>query len=248
MKFVDLEVKNHIGIITFSRSPVNAVSYEANGEIASMFESINDRDDIYVVIFNSKGKGFVAGSDINDFKNFSDEKSLGVYEDANVRSILAIYNCKVPVIAAVHGYALGLGVCLAATCDILVCSTDAYFGQPEVKIGTVGGTGSLSLLMPEKFVRYMAFTGKYISAKKIAEFGSIYAVVQKEELLKTAFEVAEEISANYTGTVQAVKNAIRDLKQHDHARDFYCDCKYTHKLLKDPKRKEALDKFYNKSK
>lgn len=247
MKFIDLEMKDHIGIVTYSRPPVNAVSFEANGEIASLFESINDRDDIYAVIFTSGGKGFVSGSDINDFKNFSDG-SLGTYEEANVRSILAIYNCKVPVIAAVHGYALGLGVCFAATCDIVICSEDAYFGQPEVKIGTVGGTGSLSLLMPEKFVRYMAYTGKYVSAKKIAEFGSIHAVVPNEKLMEKAFAVAGEIAANYTGAVQAVKCAIRDLKQHDHAKDFFCDCRYTHQLLKDPKRQELLNKFYNKGK
>ncbi|MDR3717151.1 MAG: enoyl-CoA hydratase/isomerase family protein [Bryobacteraceae bacterium] len=241
--FVSLDVADHVALVSFARPPINAVNLDANRQVAETFESINERDDISAVIFTSEGKGFVSGSDVGDFGEFTEE-TLSRYEDANVRSLKAIYHCKVPVIGAVHGYALGLGVCFAAVCDILLCSDDAFFGQPEVRLGSVGGTDALSMLMPEKFVRYMAFTGKYIGVAKIAEFGSIHAVVPREKLLDEAKGVARDITRNWTTAVQAVKCAIRDLKGHDLARDFYTDCKYTHKLLKDPRRDEVLAAYY----
>nr|WP_319514508.1 enoyl-CoA hydratase/isomerase family protein [uncultured Cohaesibacter sp.] len=242
-EFVKLEVKDHIGLVTFARPPINAVNLDANRQVAEIFESINERDDIYAVIFTSEGKGFVSGSDVGDFSEFTDE-TLNRYEEANVRSIEAIYHCKVPVIGALHRYVLGLGVCFAAACDIVVCSDETFFGQPEVRLGSVGGTDALSDLMPEKFVRYMAFTGKYVGVAKIAEFGNIHSVVPHAELLDEAFGIAKEIAANWTLSVQAVKSAIIDLKKRDLAADFYTDCKYTHELLHHPQRNEVLDAYY----
>jgi enoyl-CoA hydratase len=241
--YVALAVEDHIAVVTFARPPINAVTLEANRQVAEAFESINSRDDVFAAIFTSEGKGFVSGSDVGDFAEFT-EDSLSQYESANVRSINAIYNCRIPVIGAVRGYALGLGVCFAAACDILLCSDDAYFGQPEVRLGSVGGTDALSMLMPEKFVRYMAFTGKYVGVARIAEFGSIHAVVSRERLLDEAKAVAHEITANWTTAVQAVKSALRDLKHRDLAQDFYTDCKYTHELLKNPKRNDVLEAYY----
>ena len=134
MKFVKLEVnEEHIALVTFHRAPINAVSYEANIELSETFEGINKRDDIYCVIFRGEGKGFMSGSDTGDFDAF-DDSGLKTYEDADIRTVLAIENCKVPVICQIQGYVMGLGTCLAAASDMIVAADDAYFGQPEVTI------------------------------------------------------------------------------------------------------------------
>ena len=239
MEFVKMEVTDHIAVVTFSRAPINAVSHQANIEISETFEGINQRDDIWCVIFRGEGKGFMSGSDTGDFDAFDDE-GLRVYEDADIRSVLAIENCRVPVICQIQGYVMGLGTCLAAACDMIVASEDAYFGQPEVTICVCGGTGALRQLMPEKFMRYMALTGKKVGVQKIAEFGNIYSIVPRDQALEEAMNLARQITANYTKSVQCVKAAIKELVGRDSAKEYRIDCKQTHIMLKDPKRDEVL--------
>ena len=245
MEFVTLEVQNHIGVVTFSRPPINAVNLQCNLEIAEAFEEIDRRDDIWCVVLRALGKGFISGSDVDDFAAY-DEEILKANEDADVKSILAIYNCRVPVICQVQGYVLGHGTTFAAASDLIVAADDTYFGIPEVTLCVVGGTDAIRQLVPEKFLRYMAYTGKKISVQKIAEYGNILKVVPREIVFETAMGVAEEITSQYPKAVQCVKAAVQDLTNHDKARDFYVDCTYTHELLKDPEREKALKNHYTK--
>lgn len=243
MDFVTFEIREHIGIVTFSRPPINAVNMQANEELTQIFEDINTMDDVWCVILRAEGKGFMSGSDVDDFGAFDDD-GLSRYEDADVRGILAVYNCRVPVICQVQGYVMGHGTTLAAASDIIVAADDAYFSLPEVTICVVGGTDAIRMLVPEKYLRYMAYTGKKISVKKIAKYGNILKVVPREEAFDAAMETAREITANYTRSVQCVKAAINELTNHDKARDFYVDCTYTHQLLKDPNREQVLKEHY----
>ena len=243
MDFVTFEIKEHVGIVTFSRPPINAVNMQANEELTQIFEQINTMDDVWCVILRAEGKGFMSGSDVDDFGAFDDE-GLSRYEDADVRGILAVYNCRVPVICQVQGYVMGHGTTLAAASDMIVAADDAYFSLPEVTICVVGGTDAIYQLVPEKYLRYMAYTGKKISVKEIAKYGNILKVVPREEAFEAAMETAREITANYTKSVQCVKAAINELTNHDKARDFYVDCTYTHQLLKDPNREQVLKEHY----
>lgn len=232
-------VKDHIAIVTWSRPPINAVDMDGNIAITKTFEEINQNDDIWCVIFRGEGKGFVSGSDTGDFDAF-DDKSLEIYEDADIAAVCAIEGCRVPVIGQLQGYVMGLGTCFAAACDILVAADDTYFGQPEVTICVCGGTGALRQLMPEKLMRYMALTGKKIGVQEIAKYGNILKIVPRAEALDAALEVAHEITANYTKSVQCVKAAITELIGRDTAREYRIDCKQTHIMLRDPKRDEVL--------
>jgi len=245
MDFVTLEVKEHVGIVTFSRPPINAVNLQSNEELTEVFRAIDECDDIWCVILRAEGKGFMSGSDVDDFGVF-DDAALSAYEDADVRSILAVYECRVPVICQTQGYVMGHGTTLAAAADLIVAADDTYFSLPEVTICVVGGTDAIRQLVPEKFLRYMAFTGKKIGVQEIAKYGNILKVVPREEALEAAMETAREITANYTKAVQCVKAAIQELTDHDKARDFYVDCVYTHQLLKDPKREDVLREHYEK--
>lgn len=246
-EFVTVRVENDIGTVTFERPPINAVNLDANRQIAETFESINSRDDIAVVIFTSEGKGFVSGSDSSDFEEFNDE-TLTTYERANVRSLVAIQNCRVPVIGAISGYTLGLGTCFAAACDMLVCADDAFFGQPEVRLGSVGGSATLLQMFPENLVRYMTLTGKYVGVAELAKYGAIHSVVPRKHLLDEALQLAQLVAANWTKSVQAVKSALRELTNHDLAGDFFREARYTHLLLQEPERDAVLAAYNEKRK
>lgn len=243
MDFVSVEVKDHVAIVTFCRPPINAVNLQSNDELTAAFEAIDRNHDVYCAILRAEGKGFMSGSDVDDFGGFND-KGLSDYEDADVRSILAVYNCRVPVICQTQGYVMGHGTTLAAAADFIVAADDTYFSLPEVTICVVGGTDAIRQLVPEKFLRYMAYTGKKIGVRKIAEFGQIHSVVPRAEALDEAMRLAREIAGNYTKSVQCVKTAIQEVTNHDKARDFYVDCTYTHELLKDPNREDVLREHY----
>ena len=88
MKFVTMEVKDNIALVTFQRAPINAVSHEANIEISETFEGINERDDIHCVIFRGEGKGFMSGSDTGDFDAFDDEGLKISDENGEISNLL----------------------------------------------------------------------------------------------------------------------------------------------------------------
>ena len=243
MDFVTVEIKEHVAIVTFSRPPINAVNLQSNDELTEAFEKINRDDDVWCAILRAEGKGFMSGSDVDDFGAF-DDGALSAYEDADVRSILAVYNCRVPVICQTQGYVMGHGTTLAAAADFIVAADDTYFSLPEVTICVVGGTDAIRQLVPEKLLRYMAYTGKKIGVQEIAKYGNILKVVPRAEALDAAMDVAREITANYTKSVQCVKTAIQELTNHDKAKDFYVDCTYTHQLLRDPNREAVLKEHY----
>lgn len=244
MDFVKVEIRDdHIAVVTFSRPPINAVNKQSNEELAEAFEAINTNDDVWCAILRAEGKGFMSGSDSSEFADF-DDQALSDYEDADVRSILACYNCRVPVICQTQGYVMGHGTTLAAAADIVVSADDTYFSMPEVTICVVGATDSMRQLVPEKFLRYMGYTGRKIGVQEVAKYGNILKVIPREQAFDAAIEVAHEITANYTKSVQCVKAAIQELTNHDKAKDFYVDCKYTHELMKDPNRDEALRVHY----
>ncbi len=248
MRCITLEtLEDHIAVVTFHRPPINAIDLAANIEIAETFEELSRNDQIRCVVFRSIGKGFISGSDTGDFSAF-DEEILKANEDADIRSVLAIESCRVPVICQVQGYVMGLGTCLAAASDFIVAAENTYFSQPEVRLCVVGGTGALRQLVPEKFMRYMVYTGKKIGVETIAKFGSIHMVVPLEDAFGTALDLGREIARNSSKAVYSVKAAIHDLIRRDSEEEYRIDCQQTHIMLRDPMRDEILTNYNQKIK
>ncbi len=248
MEFCKFEiVDGEIAVITFCRPPANALNIASKDELAELFKSVNAREDISCVILKSEGKGFMSGSDVKEFSALTHE-TLDEVQAADKRLFKALGECKVPTIAAVHGYCLALGLVVASSCDLLVASDDAFFGTPEIKVGITGGASEVCQIVPEKLARYMAFTGNYLSAEDLYPYGGIFKVVKKDALYETALSLAHEITANYYKAVQYVKEGMSQTNDF-HALDKYTiECKYGHLLLDDPNRDELLRAFSEKRK
>ena len=161
-EFVKFEVQDHIGIVTIHRPPVNAVCESIRLDLIEIFEGLNKRIDVYCVILRTIGPGFSGGHDL------AESSGKNAYKYSIPRTINhscdAIYRCRVPVIAAVHGYVIGMGLAYASICDMIVASDDASFKFPEINVGTVGGPAWLTRIMSEKMARYYLLTGEKISA------------------------------------------------------------------------------------
>lgn len=243
--FVDLSVKDRICTITINKPPVNALNGQTYGELTDAFTSINFREDISVVILCSKGKGFVAGNDINDIKTMT-KSSHHHYQDVLCGCALSIMKCRYPVIGAVQGYALGAGLVLASACDIVVASKNAYFGLPEVTLSIVSGSSFLSLMVPDKMVRYMAITGTSITAGEMYKLGGICKVVENDNLMASVMELAEKMALNPPTAMQFSKEAINMNRNAQIERKFLTETLYTDRMLDTPEKIECTNAFFEK--
>jgi len=206
-EFVKIDIKDHIAVVTIDRPPVNAVCESIRLDLAEFFESLNKRTDVYCVILRAEGPGFSGGHDLKENRDGSPELKKRIQPTIS-RSCHALYECRVPVIAAVHGYVIGMGFAYASICDMIVASEDASFKFPEIKVGTVGGPFWFKRLVPDKVARYCFYTASPISAQDMLKYGAINKVVPKEQLMDAAMELAKKIVDMYPGCVWASKMVI----------------------------------------
>lgn len=246
-KNIKLEVKNRICTITVNRPPVNAINGETYRELTDAFTGINFRNDISVVVFKGEGRGFIAGNDINDIKLMTKENHHA-YQDVLCGCALSVMKCKYPVIGAIHKFALGAGLVFAAACDIVIASEGTKFGIPEVTLSIVSGSSFLSLMVPDKVVRYMALTGKPLTAEEMLNFGGINKVVKEEELLGEAFSLAKDMVGNPPIAMQFSKEAININRSAQIEKKFLTETLYTDRMLGTPEKIECTNAFFEKRK
>ncbi|RLC23099.1 MAG: enoyl-CoA hydratase, partial [Deltaproteobacteria bacterium] len=175
------ELVDGIFTITINRpAKMNALNSETLDELKALIYEAYDNNDVYGVIITGSGdKAFVAGADINEFKDLNGLNARKYSE--NGQEILSlIENCHKPVIAVVNGYALGGGCELALACHIRIASENAKFGQPEVRLGIIpgfGGTQRLTQLIGKGQALEMLMTGEVVDTKKAIALGLVNDVL-----------------------------------------------------------------------
>jgi enoyl-CoA hydratase len=142
----------------------------------------------------------------------------------------AVYECPVPVVAAVHALCLGGGVGLVGNADTVVASEDAYFGVPEVDRGALGAATHLARLVPQHLMRTLYFTGRTITAADLVPHGSVLEVVPRDELDDAALKVAGEIAAKDTRVIRAAKEALNGIDPVDVNKSYRFEQGFTMEL------------------
>jgi len=142
----------------------------------------------------------------------------------------AVYECKVPVLAAVHGYCLGGGIGLVGNADIVVAADDATFGLPEVDRGALGAATHLARLVPQHKMRAMVYTAATATAAELHAFGSVLSVVPAGELRSEAMAVAEQIAAKSPTVIRAAKESLNGIDLWDVKRSYRFEQGFTFEL------------------
>jgi len=214
MDFQNILTKTTAGItqITINRpTKLNALNKNTIEELHIAFKKANEDKNTKVIILTGSGeKAFVAGADISEFANFSEEK--GKKLAAKGHSILFdfIENLSTPVIAAINGFALGGGLELAMACHIRIASSNAKMGLPEVSLGVIpgyGGTQRLPQLIGKGRALEMIMTAGMIDAETAKNYGLINHLVKQEDLIPLAEKIANKISRNSTIAIaKAIKS------------------------------------------
>lgn len=207
------EVKGNVAIVTINRpDKMNSLNTETLDELKSLFLSIKEDENIFVVIITGSGeKVFVAGADIAELnklnvisaKEFS-EKGHEVFNN--------IENLGKPVIAAINGYALGGGCELALACHIRLASENAMFGQPEVNLGIIpgyGGTQRLSRLINSGRAAEIILSGKNFDVNEAYRIGLVNKIFSQSELIEKALNLASGIASKGQIAIRHSLKAIR---------------------------------------
>jgi enoyl-CoA hydratase len=211
---VGIESTHHddgVTVVTVDYPPVNALPVQGWFDLAEAILSAGKRAETHVVLLRAEGRGFNAGVDIKEMQRTPGFTALIGANRGCYAAFAAVYDCAVPVVAAVNGFCLGGGIGLVGNADVIVCSDDATFAVPEVDRGALGAATHLARLVPPLMMRRLYYTAATITAQEIAQYGAIHAVVPRAELDSTAMAVAREIAAKDTRVIRAAKEAINGI-------------------------------------
>ncbi|MDQ4114830.1 MAG: enoyl-CoA hydratase family protein [Actinomycetota bacterium] len=218
-----------IAVVTMNHPPVNALPVKGWFEVADAVTTAAD-EGARVVILRAEGKGFNAGVDIKEMQQIEGFEGILGANRGCYAAFKAIYECPVPVVAAVNGFCLGGGVGLVGNADTIVASDDAFFGVPEVDRGALGAATHLSRLVPQHMLRTLYFTAQTITAQRLHELGSVHQVVPREELDEAALEVARQIAAKDPQVIRAAKAALNGIDPVDVNASYRFEQGFTYEL------------------
>jgi enoyl-CoA hydratase len=210
--------------------PVNALRVADWYSLADQLAELGRDPGVRVVILRAEGRGFNAGVDIKEMQESEGFEALIGANRGCFAAFAAVYDCPVPVIAAVQGFCLGGGIGLAGNADIVVASDDAYFGLPEVDRGALGAATHLSRLVPQHRMRAMVYTSATVTAGELHDYGSVLAVVARESLLEQARDVAASIASKSPTVIRAAKESLNGIDLWDVKRSYRFEQGFTFEL------------------
>ncbi|ATL65405.1 enoyl-CoA hydratase family protein [Nocardia terpenica] len=219
-----------IEVVTIDYPPVNALPTAGWFALADAVRAAGRDPETTVVVLRAENRGFNAGVDIKEIQR---DSGHGALIDANhgcYEAFSAIYECAVPVIAAVHGFCLGGGIGLVGNADVVVAADDATFSLPEVERGALGAATHLARLVPQHLMRTLFYTAGTVTAQQLQHFGSVYRVVPRAELDSAALEVAKNIAAKDGRVIRAAKRALNGIDTQDVHRSYRFEQGFTFEL------------------
>ncbi|HMB23469.1 MAG TPA: enoyl-CoA hydratase-related protein [Anaerolineales bacterium] len=203
------ETRGRVGLITLNRpQALNALNNRLMRELMSALESYDKDDAVGAMVITGSEKAFAAGADIKEMADLSAQEIMDRDHVAVFGRIRAIQK---PVIAAVSGWALGGGCEVALSCDMIVASETAKFGQPEITIGVIpgaGGTQRLARTVGKAIAMEMVLNNRTLTAQEAYQFGLVNRVVPVAEYLEQALKLAEEIAARAPVATRRAKKVI----------------------------------------
>ena len=187
---------------------LNALNGELMGELADALRSLDDDEDVRCIVVGGSERAFAAGADIGEMATAS---AMDMYAAKRIERWDAIRSVRTPLVAAVSGYCLGGGCELAMSCDLIVASETAVFGQPETGLGILPGAGATQRLthaVGKALAMDVILSGRLLSAREALDAGLVARVVAREAWLDEARRVARDIAAKGPVANRLAKEAV----------------------------------------
>jgi enoyl-CoA hydratase/carnithine racemase len=216
---LNYELKDFVATLTLNAPPVNALTRTLNDELTLALDRISEMDEVRVVVLTGAGKVFCAGADLKGrAENIKGPGDLPAHSRRTRECFHAIRECAKPVIAAINGAALGSGLAMVASSDVLIASEKASLGLPEVDVGLLGGCRHAMRLFSHSRLRRMMLTGLRVDGAELYRLGIVEACVAPEALMPAALEIAATIASKSPVSTRMGKhtlNTIEDMSLRD---------------------------------
>ncbi|MBB85931.1 MAG: enoyl-CoA hydratase [Xanthomonadales bacterium] len=247
-KFLLQDRHDRVALVQMNRpAAMNALSFELRTELQQALKALEADSTISAIVLTGGSEVFAAGADIKAIKDWT-------YEDASTSTALRaaweqLAVCRKPVIAAVGGYALGAGCELALMCDFIIAADNAQFGQPEIRLGMIpgsGGTQRLTRIVGKSKAMEMVLTGRMMGAEEAAHLGLVSRVVSADELVPEAIKAATRVARMSPAIVQIAKQAVNAAYEFHLSEGLAQEASLFADTFKSPDRREGAYAFIEK--
>jgi enoyl-CoA hydratase len=250
LKFFRMQTDEQgITVVTFDRPPVNAVSFEVYPEIRQMAETIEATDETRVVVLTAPPncRAWCGGADVRDFLPLDYDTRMERYKLIN-ECMPRFYDLNRPVVGAINGHSVGVGLVLASFCDIRVAWDQAFFACPEIDRGVLAGGGSfLSRIgVPPGIIREMMYTGARFTAEQLRHTGMFNYVVPRSQVLPKAMELARVIAKKSLPALKANKMCTNATESMSWTEAYKMTQEYSGRLTITKDAKEGIRAFLEK--
>ncbi len=236
-----------IALIRLNRpKELNALNLQLMRELRDALKELDNNDEVRVIILTGNERAFAAGADI---KEMAGRTTVDMMKIDQFSTWDQIKRTKKPLIAAVSGFALGGGCELVMTCDMIIASESAQFGQPEIKIGVMpgaGGTQRLTRAVGKALAMEIVLTGRFINAEEALRAGLINKIVPTETYLQETVKFAQQIAALSPLAVQLAKEAVLSSFENNLSEGLLFERKNFYMLFSTEDQKEGMAAFVEK--
>jgi len=249
-EFILSEQKGRVGLITLNRpKQMNALNAQVMQELAKALYAFDADEGVGCILITGSEKAFAAGADIAAMKDYS-------YMDAYKSNYITrdwehLRNIRKPVIAAVAGYALGGGCELTMMCDLAIAAENAKFGQPEVNLGIMpgsGGTQRLARFTSKAIAMDVCLTARMMDAQEALRAGLVSRVVPADKLMEEAMAIAEKIAGYSLPVVMMIKESINRAYETTLSEGVLFERRVFHSMFALEDQKEGMAAFVEKRK
>ncbi len=241
------ETRGRVGLITLNRPrELNALSDQLIGELNLALDHFEADDGIGAIVVTGSDKAFAAGADI---KEMQDKTYMEAFKGDFIASWERISRTRKPVIAAVAGFALGGGCELAMSCDFILATDTAKFGQPEIKLGILpgaGGTQRLARAVGKAKAMELCLTGRMMDAEEAERAGLVARIVPAANLIEEAVKTAETIAGLSLPAVMMAKDCVNRAFETTLAEGIRYERRTFHALFATHDQKEGMAAFTGK--
>ena len=249
-EFITTEIKGRVALITLNRpKQLNALAPKLMQELGAAMYGFDADDGVGAILITGNDKAFAAGADIGAMKDFDFQHAFK--SNYITRDWEHIRNVRKPVIAAVAGYALGGGCELAMMCDIVIAAESAKFGQPEINLGVLpgsGGTQRLPRAVGKAKAMDLCLTARMMDAVEAERAGLVSRVVPNDKLMEEAMAVAEKIAAYSLPVVMLIKESVNRAYESTLSEGVLFERRLFHAAFALDDQKEGMAAFVEKRK
>jgi enoyl-CoA hydratase len=241
------EIRGRVGLITLNRPQVmNALNNQLMHEVMNALDIFDKNDEIGAMVITGNEKAFAAGADIKEMAGKNIQQMM---DTDHVAVFGRIRTIRKPVIAAVSGWALGGGCEIAISCDMIIASESAIFGQPEINIGVIpgaGGTQRLARALGKTLAMEMILNDRRLTAQEALQHGLVNRVVAVDAYLDEALKLAEEIASRAPVAVRAAKKMINQSYERMLSEGLTEEKQVFYNLFSTEDQKEGMKAFVEK--